>query len=1089
MTEMPMFAALALAALLFALAVSLIVLQRLHRAVRRMLDAAPREEGGEGARMSGVLHDLRRLEERFDEMNAQLEAQAATLEQACELANLGTWTLLPDLKSVRTMPHMRAILGFPEEEDIVRIDALRERIVAEDCAAFDAALERAMQERRTTDVEFRALDAVGNVRVFRALTGPSGALPDETHGGISGIIQDITDLRRNEAALARSLRLERQAGEVARIGGWHYEVATRRLSGTQEKANLVGADGGEPLTIEGQIARFEDENDRKRIEQGFWTCVGAGTRFDEIARFRRLDGKETWLRVIGEAERDQSGEIVGVYGALQDVGESVGAQRAKDEAQALLQTILDSLGDGFVIHARDGTIQYMNRKAHGILGVPDLDLVGGNIWQDLHKAVGTQFGQLISDALETGEIQTFEGEIDTPDQWIKVKIHPTPAGVAIYFNDVTGERETRVRLRLLDAAMSRLKDVVMITDAKTLDLPGPRVVFVNEAFTTTTGYSQDEILGATPRMLQGPDTERERLDEIRTALQARQSIRTELTNYRKDGSSFTTEIDVNPLFDAAGECTHFVSVQRDTTERREDEERLLAREEQFRLASLASQDIIWDWDMLTGIIWNSDNSEAIFGTVSEWHVENNPEGRIENILERIHPDDRLKIIESLDAALTGDAQTWHCEYRVRAHDGTWRIMTDKAFILREDDGAPRRMVGAMSDVTDLRLLDAQLHQSKKLETVGQLTGGIAHDFNNLLTIILGNCDILLDDIDDESAFRPLLQSIEDAAERGARISSDLLAFSRRQPLELRATDINALIRRSHRLFDRAVDASVEIRYDLTDSPTVAYVDPDKLEAALLNLVLNASAAIEQEGSITVRTRSTSIHDDDTNFECGPGEFVEVDVIDDGSGMPPEVAERAFEPFFTTKDPGVGTGMGLSSVYGMVKQSGGHASIDSEPGKGTTIVLCLPIAHEAELALPTESPKVTDLRGEHRILVAEDDADLRSFVSTVLGRRGYRVVEIENGKSALELLEKDDDFDLLLTDIVMPGGVNGVQLAKKAQKMHPDLKILFTSGYSRGSLPKERQVPSDIPMLYKPFRTNELVERVKDALAGRVASIS
>lgn len=1082
------FGAMALVALLLGLAASLNAVQRLRRAilapVRRMLDAVPESESDEIVQEIGMPGDIRRIETAFDEMAARLAAKTLALDQACELANLGVWTLLPDLESVSTMPNMRTILGFPEEEEVVRIDAFRERVVPEDRAGFDAAMLRAVKERRMSNAEFRALDAAGEVRVFRARTGPSGSAPDDKQGGISGILQDITDLRRKETELVRSLRLEHLAGEAAHVGGWRYEIATREFSGTPETAALVGLEGGWNPSIEEATGRFEDEGDRERIVRGFWTCVGTGTRFDEIAKFRRFDGEETWLRVIGEAERDETGEIVGAYGAMQDVRELVGARHATAQVQELMQTILDSLGDGFVIHDHDGMIQYMNRKAHSILGVQNENLVGHNIWQDLPWAAGSPFAQVVGDALEAGESRNFEGEIGLAGHWIGVAVHPTPAGVAIYLNDMTEERDFRERLRLLDDAVSRLNDVVLVTDATELDPPGPRIVFVNDAFVRMTGFSREEALGASPRILQGPDTEKDRLRELREAIENHQPVRTELTNYRKDGTRFTAEIDINPLFDAAGECTHFVSVQRDTTERRDNEERMRASEEQFRLASLASRDIIWDWDMQTGIIWNSDSSAELLGPIAQWHVANAQNRRIENVLERIHPEDRLKITESLDAALAGDAESWHCEYRVRTKDGAWRHMTDKAFILRDDDGSPRRMVGAMSDVTDLRLLDAQLHQAQKLETVGQLTGGIAHDFNNLLTIILGNCDIALDDIGDETELRPLIQSIEEAAERGARISTDLLAFSRRQPLDPRPTDINKLIRRSSNLFDRAVDASVDVRYDLTDALTVAYVDSGKLQAALLNLVINAAAAVKPDGVITVRTRTAVVEEDDLPGDCDPGAYIEVDVIDDGNGMAPEVVEQAFEPFFTTKKPGVGTGMGLSSVYGLVKQSGGHASIASQPGKGTTVTLILPVADEAEDVEEAATPKAPDPGANQRILVVEDDTELRSFVRTVLGRMGYRIVEAESGASALEILAQDGDFDLIFTDIVMPGVVNGVQLARKAKKLHPGIRILFTSGYARDALPKERQAPRDIPMLYKPFRTIDLAKKIQEVLSNR-----
>lgn len=585
----------ALAALLAGLALALAALWLRHQTlcarIRRMADVVPEDGQGSTGPKAGVWSDILRLEQAIAAMVARLDAQEATLDQAFEIAGLGTWSILPDLGSVRASPHIRKVMGFSAEEDIVKLDAFRDRIVPKDRAAFVAALERAAKERQTTEVEFRAIDAAGEARIFWARTGPGGAVPHDSNRGISGIIQDITDLRRKKTALARSSRLARLAGEAARVGGWRFELGSRMLVGTHETAKILALDGDCVASIDDTMDRLVQGEDRARMERSFWACVGAGTGFDEIARFTKADGEVTWLRVIGEAERDASGKIIATHGAMQDVSELINARTAANDVRVLLQTILDDLSDGFVIHDRDGTIRYINRRAHSILGVPDLDLMGGNVWQDPPWVGGSSLECMISEALETGESRSLEGEIASPDRWVNVMVHPTPAGIAIYLNDVTAEREARTRLRLLDAAMRRVSDVVLITDARSLDWPGPSVVFVNEAFVSMTGYSKDDILGATPRILQGPDTEQEKLKEIRDALNANEPVRTELTNYRKDGSRFIAEIDINPLFDANGACTHYVAVQRDTTERRKNEEHLRAREERLRLASKASDDI------------------------------------------------------------------------------------------------------------------------------------------------------------------------------------------------------------------------------------------------------------------------------------------------------------------------------------------------------------------------------------------------------------------------------------------------------------------------------------------------------------------
>jgi CheY-like chemotaxis protein len=368
-----------------------------------------------------------------------------------------------------------------------------------------------------------------------------------------------------------------------------------------------------------------------------------------------------------------------------------------------------------------------------------------------------------------------------------------------------------------------------------------------------------------------------------------------------------------------------------------------------------------------------------------------------------------------------------------------------------------------------------------MEAIGQLTGGIAHDFNNLLTAILLNADVLADRITDDR-LRPLAEATRMAAERGADLTRRLLAFGRRQTLESRPTDINALVRSMEQLMRRTLGEHIEVEIKAADDLWPARIDPGQLEAALVNLAVNARDAMQQGGRISIETANVELDADYAAFnpDVKSGEYVMIAVGDTGTGMTSEVVGRAFEPFFTTKDVGKGTGLGLSMIYGFVKQSGGHVRIYSEVGIGTIVRLYLPRADAPAVSVQTQ-PLLAELpTGDESILLVEDDALVRAHTAAQLTAFGYRVTTAENAERALEEADVGLTPDLLFTDIVMPGRMNGFELARRLRQRWPTLKILYTSGFADGAAPLDRQVPGRY-MLSKPFRRRDLAAKVRQIL--------
>jgi nitrogen-specific signal transduction histidine kinase/ActR/RegA family two-component response regulator len=391
----------------------------------------------------------------------------------------------------------------------------------------------------------------------------------------------------------------------------------------------------------------------------------------------------------------------------------------------------------------------------------------------------------------------------------------------------------------------------------------------------------------------------------------------------------------------------------------------------------------------------------------------------------------------------------------------------------------------LDDVTDRRAVRQQLQQAQKMEAVGRLTGGLAHDFNNLLLIMIGNLDLLVEEMKDNPEAAEKVDIVLQSSLRGADLTRQLLAFSRRQSLMPKQLCLNDLIENTSKLLHRTLGENVDIELRLADNLWPVTVDESQLEAALVNMAINARDAMPDGGRLVVETRNTALDKDycEKHVELNPGEFVEIEVTDNGTGMPPEVLSRIFDPFFTTKDPARGTGLGLSTVFGFMRQSGGHITAYSEVGLGTTFKLYL-LRAQGELASaqasPTAAMKAPTGTPHETILVVEDNREIRAMVVNQLSELGYQVLQAENAMDALERLGTAA-VDLMFTDMVMPGKINGKQLAWIARFKQPTLKVLFTSGFPGSADVHGAQLEPDDILLRKPYRKADLAQAVRDVL--------
>ena len=445
-----------------------------------------------------------------------------------------------------------------------------------------------------------------------------------------------------------------------------------------------------------------------------------------------------------------------------------------------------------------------------------------------------------------------------------------------------------------------------------------------------------------------------------------------------------------------------------------------------------------------------------------------------------------------DVAATGVAQRF--QHTVELARGTLDLDTVLMPVRDTAEGRITRLIGGVRDITEQRRMEARLSHAQRLEAVGQLTGGVAHDFNNLLTVVIGNLSLLRRRVQGDGRAERYLAGVEQAAERGARLTASLLAFSRRSTLQVAPLNVGVLVRESTTLLRRALGEEIALELKVAPDLPLATADTAQLEAAVLNLAINARdsmmqamAAAPQRGGtlrITVGVAALRAADLEGNEEAKPGQFVAIAVQDTGTGMTKEVRARAFEPFFTTKDVGQGTGLGLSQVFGSVRQLGGHVTLDSEPGQGATATLFLPVAAPAPEpdAMPEAAPTPAAPPGK-TILVVEDDDGIRDVTAELLRESGFLVLTAPDAPTALRILESGSVVDALFTDVVMPGGTTGVDLARGARGLHPALPVLLTSGYAGPAL-QRYGTEGEFDLLPKPYTQSVLIERLSQLVLSQ-----
>jgi len=542
---------------------------------------------------------------------------------------------------------------------------------------------------------------------------------------------------------------------------------------------------------------------------------------------------------------------------------------------------------------------------------------------------------------------------------------------------------------------------------------------------------------------------------------------------RADGSRQWVRWEVRPWYVSPDTIGGIFIFSEDISTQKQAEVQRQASEERYRKVMDASLECIW---ITTGgrIVFANNHAASLFDVGSPEDLT----GRV--CMDSMHPEDRPKLIDRVALVLEQGKPTPLEEARFVRPDGRIVQLEIQAVPFEYDGKAS--VLSVARDVSERKRLEIELMQAQKMEAVGQLTGGVAHDFNNILTVITGTIDLIVDAVHDPDIAN-LAIMIKEAAWRGADVTQRLLAFARRQPLRPAATDINRLIADTTRLLKATLGEQIEIQSILRRELQKALVDPSQLTASIINLALNSRDAMPGQGKLVIETDDIFLDEDyaQANREVTPGPYVMIAISDTGTGIPASILHKVFDPFFTTKEVGRGTGLGLSMVYGFVKQSNGHVKIYSEEGHGTTVKLYLPKAEGNERVLKPRSNPSSE-GGTESILVVEDDALVRDYVVAQLKSLGYRVASAANATEALSLLEKNQMVDILFTDVIMPGPMNGRRLADEAVKRIPSLKVVFTSGYTENAVVHQGRLDSGIVLLSKPYRKSDLARIIRQAVA-------
>jgi PAS domain S-box-containing protein len=759
--------------------------------------------------------------------------------------------------------------------------------------------------------------------------------------------------------------------------------------------------------------------------------------------------------------------------------ETARLQEAIFSAKKEWELTFDQVPDAVFLLDEDGRVRRANRAAAAVLGLDFKQMIGQPCYEMI-PGLGEPRPDRppLQAVLDMGE--GVRKDIEEPRLGKVFEVASSPlrdsagglCGAVVVMRDVTERRRAEESLVKLKKAVDTSGEVIFMTDREGV------FTFVNPEFTRLYGYTAEDVVGkTTPRVLKSGGTSQEDYGTFWKAILDKRVVKVEVVNKTKDGRLVEIENSANPILDERGEITGFLSIQLDITERKEAEQHLVQMESRYRGLLEAAPDAMVVVNPGGEIVLLNVQAEKQFGYRRDELVGQMVKNIIpEGFAERLIADGTRSAAEALAQQIG-----MGIELSGRRKDGSEFPIEIMLSPLESADGI--LVTAAIRDITERKQLELQLRQSQKMEAIGQLAGGVAHDFNNLLTIISGYGEMVADGLGPDSPHLGQVKEIQKAADRAASLTRQLLAFGRRQVLAPQVLDLNGMVSNMDKMLRRLIGEDINLVPISGGELGRVKADPGQIEQIIMNLAVNARDAMPKGGKLTIETADVFLDDAYARKHVAvtPGPYVMLAVSDTGCGMDAATQARVFEPFFTTKALGKGTGLGLATVYGIVKQSGGSIWIYSELGKGTTFKMYLPRVDDMVTQVKLSHAVADDCRGTETVLVVEDEETIRSLVHGILETRGYTVLEANCGVEGLEICQKyPHTIHLLLTDVVMPQ-MSGPELAGKLASLRPETKVLFMSGYTNKAIGQDGLLERNTAFIEKPFTPQSLARKVREVL--------
>ncbi len=807
------------------------------------------------------------------------------------------------------------------------------------------------------------------------------------------------------------------------------------------------------------------------------------------------DGSTRFRQLNATLARDPSGRPTGFRTLVRDVTKRKKAEQALRESEEKYRTILETMGEGIFETDLRGNYTFVNDAACRLVGYERDEMIGNNF--RMCHSPGTM---LYLKEAYTRMYKTGKSEILMDYEAIRkdgsVRIHQANTalirdhagdiiGSRALVRDVTERKKAEESLRKSEEKYRTILETMEEAYVE-IDLKG-RYTFVNDAACRLVGRGRDEFIGIQFRDIFAPRVAHY-LQEVygRILNTGNPEFLIDHEMIHKDGSVRNLEANVALIRDASGKSIGFRTLARDITQRKQAEEALKKSEERYRSILETMDEMYTENDLKGKYTFVNDAAWRLMGY-------NSPDELMERKFHLRHPPETIKrLFEVYSRVYKTGKPEFISEYEVFRKDGSIRINEASVALMKDASGEPVGFRTLARDVTERKKteeekarIEEQLAQAQKMESVGRLAGGVAHDFNNMLTVILGYAELIKSRLPRGDPMLADMLEIEKAAGRSRDLTHQLLAFSRKEIIEPRSIDLNGLIKGAQKMLARLIEEDIDLRfYPGTDLWKIR-IDPSQMEHLLINLAANARDAISDRGKLTIETENVHLNEAYCKMhpEFAPGYYVLLGVSDDGIGMDKETMKHLFEPFFTTKETGRGTGLGLATAYGIVKQNDGFINVYSEPGRGTTFKIYIPKSMEEEVA-KDEAEEAVPAHTTGTVLLVEDDDLVRAMTTEMLEVIGYTVIATGTPEEALSFFEKDKArVDLLLTDVVMPQ-MSGRELSERIESIRPGVKVLFMSGYTTNVIAHRGVLDEGVHFIQKPFSMSDLARKVRDALNER-----